>query len=245
MKLLIDTHSHTIASGHAYSTLSEMAFYANKKGLKLLCITDHAPNMPGSAHEIYFKNFKIIDKIIHGVEVFMGAELNIIDYDGSVDLPVNILRKLDVCIASFHSICLSPSTIEKNTNAFLKVMDNPYVNILGHPENGSVPIDFEAVVKKAKDTNTLIEVNNSSLKPTSSRANVYENLKEILKICKNVGAFVTIGSDSHFCTQVGENELALNLIKEVNFPHELIINTDLQKFKDFIQKKRKNIIEKF
>lgn len=245
MKLLIDTHSHTIASGHAYSTLSEMAFYASKKGLKLLCITDHAPNMPGSAHELYFKNFKIIDKFIHGVEIFMGAELNIIDYNGSVDLPVNILRKLDVCIASFHSICLSVSTVEKNTNAFLKVMDNPYVNIIGHPENGNVPIDFEAVVKKAKDTNTLIEVNNSSLKPTSSRANVYENLKEILKICKNVGAFITIGSDSHFCTQVGENELAFNLIKEVDFPHELIINTDVQKFKNFIQIKRKNIIENF
>ena len=56
-------------------------------------------------------------------------------------------------------------------------MDNPYVNIIGHPENGSVPINFEAIVEKAKNTNTLIEVNNSSLKPNSSRTNTHENLK--------------------------------------------------------------------
>lgn len=244
MKFLIDTHSHTIASGHAYSTINEMILAASKKGLKLLCITDHTPNMPGAAHEIYFRNFKVIDRFLHGVEVFMGAELNLIDYEGGVDLPVKVLRRLDVCIASFHTICLKSGTLEENTNTFLKVMDNPYVNIIGHPENGSVPINFEAIVEKAKNTNTLIEVNNSSLKPNSSRTNTHENLKKLLETCKKIGAFITIGSDSHFYTQVGENELAIKLINEVNFPHELIINTNVQKFKEFIQIKRKNIIEK-
>ena len=58
MKILLDTHSHTIASGHAYSTINEMAYSANKKGLKLLCITDHAPKMPGAPDSVYFRNFK-------------------------------------------------------------------------------------------------------------------------------------------------------------------------------------------
>ncbi len=48
MKIVIDTHTHTIASGHAYSTVLENALAAKNKGLELLCITDHAPEMPGA-----------------------------------------------------------------------------------------------------------------------------------------------------------------------------------------------------
>ena len=57
MKFLIDTHSHTIASGHAYSTINEMILAASKKGLKLLCITDHTPNMPGVCSRNIFQKF--------------------------------------------------------------------------------------------------------------------------------------------------------------------------------------------
>ena len=45
MEILVDTHSHTIASGHAYSTLSEMARAAAAKGLQALAITEHAPQL--------------------------------------------------------------------------------------------------------------------------------------------------------------------------------------------------------
>ncbi len=238
MNILLDTHSHTIVSGHAYATLNEMVYEASKKGLKLICITDHAPKMPGGPTEVYFRNFKAVDKYIHGVEVFMGCELNILDYEGNVDLSNNVISKLDVVIASFHPICVKPGTKEENTRAFLNVMDNPYIHILGHPEDGKVPIDFEAVVKKAKQTNTLIELNNSSLKP-SGRLNSYENARVLLEVCKKEKAFITISSDAHYTSAVGEHNVALNLIKETNFPEELIINTSVDKFKDFL--KGKNI----
>ena len=234
MKILLDTHSHTIASGHAYSTISELAYSASKKGLKLLCITDHAPSMPGAPDKIYFKNFKCIDRFIYDVEIFMGVELNIMDFEGTIDLPNNILNRLDVVIASFHTISNKSGTIAENTNTFLKVMENPYVKIIGHPDDNNVPIDFESVVKKAKQTNTLIELNNSSLKPKSSRINARENSRKILELCKIEKAFITIGSDAHFATAVGDHSLAIELLKEVNFPEELIINTDVDKFKNFI-----------
>ena len=48
MKIEIDTHSHTLVSGHAYNTLREMAHMAAEKGLKGLAVTEHAPEMPGS-----------------------------------------------------------------------------------------------------------------------------------------------------------------------------------------------------
>lgn len=238
MNIFIDTHSHTIASGHAYATLNEMVYEASKKGLKLICITDHAPKMPGAPTEVYFRNFKAVDKYIHGVEVFMGSELNILDYEGTLDLPDSVLSKLDVVIASFHPICIQPGTKEENTRAFLKAMDNPYVNIIGHPEDGKVPIDFEAVVKKAKKTNTLIELNNGSLKP-GGRVNSYENAKILLEICKKEEAFITVSSDAHYTSSIGKYDLALNLIKETNFPEDLVINTSVDKFKNFI--KGKNI----
>lgn len=241
MKSLLDTHSHTIMSGHAYSTINEMAYSASKKGLKLLCITDHAPKMPGGPTDVYFRNFKALDKFIHGVEIFMGVELNILSYSGEVDLSERVLKNLDVVIASFHRICLKAGTLEENTNAFLNVLNNPYINILGHPEDGNVPIDFEKVVKKARDTGTLIELNNGSLKPTSSRVNSRENAIKMLEICKREKAYITIGSDAHYNTSVGDHTLAIELLKEVDFPEELVINTNVEKFKKFILDKKNRI----
>ena len=54
MKYILDTHTHTLASGHAYSTIDEMIQAAAKKKLELIGITEHAPKMPGSCQEIYF-----------------------------------------------------------------------------------------------------------------------------------------------------------------------------------------------
>ena len=60
MNYEFDLHTHTIASGHAYSTIKEMANSAKEKGLKLLGITEHAPTMPGTCHEFYFQNFRVL-----------------------------------------------------------------------------------------------------------------------------------------------------------------------------------------
>ena len=56
MKIELDVHTHTIASGHAFSTLQEMAQAAADKGLKVLGITEHSPGIPGTCHPIYFRN---------------------------------------------------------------------------------------------------------------------------------------------------------------------------------------------
>lgn len=86
MRIELDTHTHTLASGHAYSTISEMIDAAAQKGLKLLGITEHAPAMPGSCKEFYFHNLKILPRFQKGVELMFGVELNIMDYRGRVDL---------------------------------------------------------------------------------------------------------------------------------------------------------------
>ena len=85
MRDLMDMHTHTLASGHAYNTIYEMVKEAARKDIPMLGITEHAPKMPGSCHKIYFMNLKTLQREIFGVRVLFGAELNILDAEGSVD----------------------------------------------------------------------------------------------------------------------------------------------------------------
>ena len=105
MKTLLDVHTHTVASGHAFSTLQEMAVAASEKGLKLLGITEHAPGIPGTCSPIYFRNLHVVPRRIYGVELLLGAELNIIDYKGTIDLGEEYFPMLDIRIAG-HPLAL-------------------------------------------------------------------------------------------------------------------------------------------
>ena len=69
MDYLLDVHTHTIASGHAYNTIMEMAKAGFDKGLKLLGITEHAPMMPGTCHAMYFHNLKVVPITMCGIEL--------------------------------------------------------------------------------------------------------------------------------------------------------------------------------
>lgn len=235
MNLIIDTHTHTTASGHAYSTLEENIRIASEKGIKLLGITDHAPTMPGSASKIYFSNFSAIPRFINGVEIIMGAELNIIDCDGNVDLPEDILKKLDICIASLHTPCIKPSTINENTEAFLNAMENKYIHVLGHPGDPRYPIDVKAIVRGAKRTGTLLEMNNASLIPDGIRSGSRVVMIEILKECHKISVPVVLGTDAHFSSRIGDFEYIEKLLNEINFPEELVLNTNVEKFKSLLK----------
>ena len=62
MKIIADTHAHTLASGHAYSTIREMAAAARERGLKALALTEHAPKMPGTCGLFYFQNLDVVPR---------------------------------------------------------------------------------------------------------------------------------------------------------------------------------------
>lgn len=230
MKYLLDVHTHTTASLHAYSTISENISAAKAKGLELVGISDHAPHMPGSAHNYYFLNFHVIPREIDGIKIVMGAELNIIDYSGSTDLPAQILKRLDYAIASLHHPCIEVGTLAENTAALIGVMRNPHVVIIGHPDNPLYPVDFDAVAKAAADNHVLLEVNNSSYKSGGYRAGSRENAKFMLAACKKYGAEVIMGSDAHFCSDVGNHELSKEILLENDFPDDLVVNYDIEKF---------------
>lgn len=234
MKDIMDLHTHTIASGHAYNTLYEMAKSASDKGLILLGAADHSPNMPGASHEFYFTNFKVIPRTLFGVKILMGVELNILDHKGRVDLREGILKRMDFSIASLHTPCYQSGTAGENTNAYLGAIKNPYVNIIGHPDDSRFPVDYETLVAAAAENHKLLEINSSSLNPLNPRENARENYKKMLKLCEHYKASVLLSSDAHIEADVGNHKRAIKLMEEVGFPEELIVNGSLERLGSYI-----------
>ena len=236
MILQTDTHCHTLSSGHAYSTIGEMAFSAQEKGLKLIAMTDHGPAMPDAPGVTFFRNLRVVPETLHGVEILKGAEVNIMSFQGEMDLSDAVLRELDLVIASLHYPCIKPGSQQENTQALIKAVEHPSVNILGHIGNPLYPIDGEAVIKAVKQHGKLIEINNSSLKPNSFRRGSWENCLGLLKICRDLQVPVVIGSDAHIAGDVGDYQEAEALSIEAALPEELILSTDVKKLKAYLGK---------
>ena len=240
---VLDVHTHTYASGHAYSTMREVIDAAKTKGLKLIGISDHAPNMPGSAHEFHFLNLKAVPRNAYGIKLVIGAELNIIDYDGSIDLSDESLKSLDYAIASLHPPCIKSGTIEDNTAAIINVMRIPKVIIIGHPDNPVFPVDFDMVAKAAKDNKVMLEVNSSSYVKGGYREGSRENAAQMLKACQKYGTEVIMGSDAHIDFDVANHKNSIEVITQNNFPEELVVNSDIERFYKYVKNQSNEIIK--
>lgn len=235
MKDIMDIHTHTVASGHAYNTLYEMVQAASDRGLTLFGSSDHAPSLPGSCHELYFCNFSVIPRELFGVKLLMGCELNIMDYQGNIDLKKWLLKRMDYGIASIHDLCYRVGTAEENTAAVIGAMKNPFVQIIGHPDNDKIPLLYEPVVKAAKDHHVLLEVNNSSLKSTSPRPGARENYYKMLTLCRQFNVSVMMNSDAHCAADAGNHSLAEELLKGMDFPEELVVNSSMKQLAGYIK----------
>lgn len=235
MSFILDVHTHTIASGHAYSTLSEMINAAAQKGLMLLGVTEHAPALPGTCNKIYFHNLRVVPRQQKGLTLMLGAEANIVDYNGSLDLDKETLNMLDHVIASLHTPCITPGSKAENTRACIRAMENPKISILGHPDDGRYPLDYDELVRAAKKNRCLLEINNSSLNPKNSRQNTRENILELLRLCEKYDTAVIAGSDAHIEFDVGNFGFIQDLLKETGFPKELFVNNSVETFLSYIK----------
>lgn len=237
MDFELDVHTHTIASGHAYGTLTEMAKEAAVRGLKLLGITEHTHYMPGTCDDLYFVNLRVVPRNMFGIRLMLGAELNIMDEDGTVDLPERIIDRLDLRIASIHGNLYRFGTMEQNTAAVLGAMKNPKIDIIGHPDDGNCPLDYERIVKASREYHTLLEINNNSLR-LQSRKNARENIAVILKLCMKYDVPVIMNSDAHFMTDIANTDHSMPVVEEMGFPKELILNYSVEKYEAYIAKNR-------
>ena len=234
MKFIADTHCHTVASSHAYSTILENIAAAKKKDLKYIAITDHTGAIPEAPGAWYFQNLIILPKEIDGIKILKGIESNVLGPSGRIDIPeFNEKGGLDWVIASIHEFVWSGAkTLENCTKAWLNVAKNPIVNVIGHSGLVNFKYDYEQVIPVFKENHKLIEINASSF---SVRKGCYENCKKIAEICKKCEAQVIINSDCHIASHVGRFDDALKLLEEINFPEYLIINANINSFENYLK----------
>ena len=160
MRIKLDTHTHTIASTHAYSTVLEMAKMAAERGLEAIAVTDHGVAMEDAPDVWHFDNLKNIPRDICGVKILYGVEANILDLDGNLDMKPELMKKLDVVNASIHAPCYASKDAEDHTSAYEAVVKNPYVDIICHSGSPQYSYDYEKIVKLAKEHHKLMEINN-------------------------------------------------------------------------------------
>ncbi|MEK7580556.1 MAG: DNA polymerase/3'-5' exonuclease PolX [Patescibacteria group bacterium] len=193
-----DLHCHSEASDGADS-IEELVAYAQKvMGYKYLAITDHTPSV-GVTHGLDAKRvleqIKKIDRLnkkLRNFRILKGMEVDI-KANGQLDLPNEILKKLDVVIAAIHTGFKQPTEIM--TERIIKAIRNPYVKILAHPTgriiNKRMPynVDIEKVISEAKKLNKILELN------------AYWNRLDLndvnLKLAKKMGLKIVINTDAH------------------------------------------------
>lgn len=232
-KIIADIHTHTLASGHAYGTIREMAQAAKEQHLELLGITEHAPGIPGTVNPFYYCNLNVIPGELYGVQILHGCEINVLN-DGSLSLEQKWIDKLDYAIVGIHCQCYQDAGKQKNTENLIQCMKNEKVCIVSHPDDDHTPLDYQELVQAAKDYHVALEINNSSLLKQDQRWNCIENYKTMLYYCKKMQVPVVLNSDAHDPSAVGNVSLAAKLIEEENFDEELILNTDRNRLWTFL-----------
>ena len=233
-ELKLDVHTHTVMSGHAYSTLQEMVTAAQQKSLDILGITEHAPGIPGTCNPIYFRNLHVVPRQMGSLRLLLGAELNILDTKGTLDLDEYYYRQLDIRIAGIHILCWEGGTIEENTQGMINAIWNPWTQIISHPGDGTAELLFEPIVLAAKKSKTLLEINNSSLNPRRNKETALANNLEILRLCKRYEVPVVLSSDAHISYDIANYSFIWPLLQETEFPDELIMNYDTDRFLEYI-----------
>lgn len=246
MKIVADLHCHTIASTHAYSTISEYVAEAKKQGLMGFAVTDHAPAMSDGAPLSYFMNLIQVPPVVEDIHIFKGVETNILDHEGNLDVTHElVLSEGDIIIASYHGPVVKPGTVDEHTNCYLELAKHPYLDILGHSGTEAYSYHYEPVIKAFRDANKVIEINSNSFE---IRAGAKENCKKIALLCKELKAPISVDSDCHSAWHLADVKNAMDMLKEIDFPEELIINADENRLKNYLktrkEQKRKARLER-
>lgn len=232
-KLVADIHMHTLASGHAYGTIREMAASAQEQGLQLIGISEHGPGIPGTVNPFYYTNLSVIPATIHGIEVIHGCEINVLN-GGALSLEQEFIDFLDYGIVDIHGQCYEDEGIQKNTDHLIECMRNEKIFFVSHPDDDHTPLDYERLVIAAKDYHVALEVNNSSLLKKHQRRNCYQNYQKMIELCQQYRVPIIVSSDAHDPSWVGYFDLACDLLETLRVDDELILNNNIEKLKSFI-----------
>lgn len=165
MKLIADTHTHTLASTHAYSTVLENAKFASEAGLAYLGITDHAPSMTDAPHWWHFENLRVLPDELYGVKLLKGIEADLCGFSGELDVTDDQLSILSWVVASIHRQVMPKGNVEEITSAYIGAARNPYVDVIGHSGLAAYPYDYDAAIQEFARLGKLVEFNQGTFSP--------------------------------------------------------------------------------
>ena len=196
-----DFHVHTDWSD-GQNSLEEMAVAAHDMGYEFIAITDHSRGRGvarGLDEERVLKQLERIKEVEGrvGIHILSGIEVDI-RADGNLDLPDSVLSKLDVVIASVHSSFSQAR--DRMTKRVLSAVENPQVDILGHPsgrllgEREEVALGFETLFSACKETKTVLEINCQPKRHDLKDSYIREAIK--------AGVKLSLGSDAHSISQL-------------------------------------------
>lgn len=192
-----DLHAHTRATdGH--DSLREMALAARALGLEYLAITEHSRHLT-VAHGLdplrLIQQCEEIDRLnteLDGLTLLKGIEVDILE-DGSLDLPDEVLGRLDLVVGAVHSqFHLSRA---KQTARILRAMDHPHFTMLAHPSGRLIDrrepydVDMLRIIRHAKDRGCFLELN--------AHPDRMDLLDSHCQIAREEGVLISINSDAH------------------------------------------------
>ena len=199
-----DLHLHTTASDGT-SDAPTMAQAASERGHEYIAVTDHSKSSTVANGLSIDRMWRHIEKLrelnkdLKTITVLVGCECDILA-DGKLDYPDQLLAACDIVVASVHSGMNQGK--EKLTARVLEAMENPYVNVLGHPSgrllNRREPMDLDmaAVIAQATRTQTAMELNASW-----QRLDLNDRH---LRMATDAGALISIGTDAHSIRQLDQ-----------------------------------------
>jgi len=241
-RVIGDYHTHTVYS-HGSGTIMENAKEAKRQGLEEVGIADHGPANWGHIGTTGLHDFekimaetKKVQEELGGIRVLAGTEANLISYDGELDIPLSMQRKLDKVLAGFH-VTIRPKTVgdgtrfltqwclgklslrchEKarnaNTKAMVEAVFKNEIDIITHP-GLNISIDTPELARACVRNDTALEINNK------------HGVKSIafIKAAAREGVKFAIGSDAHQPERVGKLEAGVKSAQLAGIPAEQIIN---------------------
>lgn len=220
-----DLQAHTRYSD-GRNSLPEMASAAQEWGYEYLAVTDHSSYVgvtQGLNEEdvpAYVEHIQHLDSDLEDIRLLKSIEVDILE-DGSLDLPDAALEKFDLVVCSIHTHFDLPR--QKQTERILRAMDNPYVNILGHPTGRKInsrspyQVDLERVVDGALERGCYLEVNAQperlDLKDTHCQ------------LAKEKGLKLVISSDAHSVTELDVMRFGVDQARRGWLSAEDVLNT--------------------
>ena len=170
--------------------------------------------------------------------MYKSCEANITGPSGELDIPPFYIKMLDFVVAGLHNVPEESFGLVNATKAMVAAYNDPYVDVVSHPDNPHYPCDLEKVVLAAKANGKAIEINNQSIQ---LRPGAKKNVAEMIRLCKQHDTMVVLSSDAHLCYNIGEVDVAEAMIKEAGFPEALILNSTFERFDAYIEKRAARI----